>query len=84
MGEMPGGWLLSAYTNPKMEKAENPCPARIIGKRKSSIVSDTLVSKLSNLFGKGGNYGYNLRWCYGGGQGACNRTLDFVTEGLWL
>ena len=40
-------------TNPKMEKAENPCPARIIGKRKSSIVSDTLVSKLSNLFGGG-------------------------------
>ena len=38
-------------TNPKMEKAENPCPARIFGKRKSSIVSDTLVSKLSNLFG---------------------------------
>ena len=41
-------------TNPKMEKAENPCPARIFGKRKSSIVSDTLVSKLSNLFGPSG------------------------------
>ena len=40
-------------TNAKKEKAENPCPARIIGKRKSSIVSDTLVSKLSNLFGAG-------------------------------
>ena len=38
-------------TNPKMEKAENPCPAKIFGERKSSIVSDTLVSKLSNLFG---------------------------------
>ena len=41
-------------TNPKMEKAENPCPTRIFGKRKSSIVSDTLVSKLSNLFGPSG------------------------------
>ena len=30
--------------------------------------------------GKGGTYGYNLRWCPRG----CNRTLDFVTEGLWL
>lgn len=41
-------------TNPKMEKAENPCPTRIFGKRKSSIVSNTLVSKLSNLFGPSG------------------------------
>ena len=40
-------------TYPKTEKAENPCPARIFGKRKSLIVCDTLVSKLSDLFGAG-------------------------------
>ena len=41
-------------TNPIIERAEKPCPARIFGKRKSSIVSDTFVSKLSNLFGPSG------------------------------
>ena len=35
---------------PKTEKAQKPCPARIFGKRKSPIVSDTLVSKLSDVF----------------------------------
>jgi hypothetical protein len=30
--------------------------------------------------GKGFNYGYNLRWR----TGKCNRTLDFVTEGLMM
>ncbi len=40
-------------TNPKMEKAENPCSARIIGKRIRSIVSIPMVSKLSTLFGAG-------------------------------
>ena len=32
-------------TNPKMEKAENPCPARLFGKRKSSIVSDMSLAE---------------------------------------
>ena len=41
-------------TNPKMEKAENPCSARIIGERIRSIVSIPMVSKLSTLFGPSG------------------------------
>ena len=35
------------------EKSENPCPARIFGKRIRLIVSDTFVPKLSALFGRG-------------------------------
>jgi hypothetical protein len=39
-------------TIPKCRFAEKPCAASIFAKRKRLIVSDTLVSKLSTLFGK--------------------------------
>ena len=45
-------------TNPKIKKAKNPCPAKIFSKRKSSVVSDALVSKLSNLFGADAHKGF--------------------------
>ncbi|MCI7793641.1 hypothetical protein MR578_05350, partial [bacterium] len=38
-------------TNPKGNCAEKPCVTGALAKRKSTIVSDTFVSKLSCLFG---------------------------------
>ena len=44
-------------TNSKNRKREKPCRTSIFAKRKRLIVSDTLVSKLSTLFGGGdGNW----------------------------
>ena len=40
-------------TNSKNRKREKPCRTSIFAKRKRLIVSDTLVSKLSTLFGGG-------------------------------
>ena len=40
-------------TNSKNRKREKPCRTSIFAKRKRLIVSDTLVSKLSTLFGAG-------------------------------
>jgi hypothetical protein len=39
-------------TNSKNRKREKPCRTSIFAKRKRLIVSDTLVSKLSTLFGR--------------------------------
>ena len=47
-------------------------------KRKSPYT--TIVSMIAYGDGKGGDYGYN-RLCKLGG---CNRTLIFVTAGIWL
>jgi hypothetical protein len=39
-------------TNPKGRNTEKPYATGVLAKRKRSIVSDTLVSKLSTLFGR--------------------------------
>lgn len=41
-------------TNPKGNCVEKPCVTGVLTKRKSTIVSDTFVSKLSCLFGGSG------------------------------
>ena len=53
---MSGGKHLHKSHNetiPKCKCAEKPCATSIFAKRKRLIVSDTLVSKLSTLFGGG-------------------------------
>ena len=57
-------------TNPEGRSVEKPCATGIFAKRKRLIVSDTLVSKLSTLFGGGGGSRTHVR----------NRILAHVYE----